>query len=179
MHILSRETLKADPEYQGFGGREKQKRGGSPPSPGLVTRDLDRLQLQSGVLTDFSGRKLNVPSQSALEIRPIRNAYRYPSKPEGYQKNLLGAVAQTVHIGDLDGMRSRLPPPPRYKISSSLMPEEGWILRLDLRQVPWVPETFHARFPTPAESSWSHARKNLWYPGYKVSNTHSNKPMLR
>ena len=120
MHILSRETLKADPEYQGCGGREKQKRGGR-----LVTRDLDRLRLQRGVLTDCSGRK--------LEIRPIRNAYRYPSKPERYQKNLFGAVAQTVHIGDLDGMRSRLPPPPRYKISSSLMPEEGWILRLDLR----------------------------------------------
>lgn len=131
MHILSRETLKADPEYQGCGGREKQKRGGSqtapppPPPRRLVTRDLDRLRLQRGVLTDCSGRK--------LEIRPIRNAYRYPSKPEGYQKNLFGAVAQTVHIGDLDGMRSRLPPPPRYKISSSLMPEEGWILRLDLR----------------------------------------------
>ena len=78
-------------------------------------------------------RKLNVQSKSALEIRPIRNAYRYPSKPEGYQNKLLGAVAQTVHIGDLDGMRTRLPPPPRYKISSSLMPEEGWILRLDLR----------------------------------------------
>ena len=103
------------------------------PPRGLVTRDLDRLRLQRGVLTDCSGRKLNVQSQSALEIRPIRNAYRYPSKPEGYQKNLLGAVVQTLHIGDLDGMRSRLPPPPRYKISSSLMPEEGWILRLDLR----------------------------------------------
>ena len=111
----------------------KAKKGRQPPPRGLVTRDLDRLQLQRGVLTDCSGRKLNVQSQSALEIRPIRNAYRYPSKPEGYQKNLLGAVAQTVHIGDLDGMRSRLPPPPRYKISSSLMPEEGWILRLDLR----------------------------------------------
>ena len=108
----------------------KAKKGRQPPTPprGLVTRDLDRLRLQRGVLTDCSGRKLNVQSQSALEIRPIRNAYRYPSKPEGYQKNLLGAVAQTVHIGDLDGMRSRLPPPPRYKISSSLMPEEGWIL---------------------------------------------------
>ena len=97
MHILSRETLKADPEYHGFGGREKQKRGGRPPPPppprGLVTRDLDRLRLQRGVLTDCSGRKLNVQSKSALEIRPIRNAYRYPSKPEGYQKNLLGAVA--------------------------------------------------------------------------------------
>ena len=113
--------------------RKAKKERQSPPPPGLVTRDLDRLQLQSGVLTDFSGRKLNVQSQSALEIRPIRNAYRYPSKPEGYQKNLLGAVVQTLHIGDLDGMRSRLPPPPRYKISSSLMPEEGWILRLDLR----------------------------------------------
>ena len=118
---------------------EKSKKGEAAPNPppppprGLVTRDLDRLRLQRGVLTDCSGRKLNVQSQSALEIRPIRNAYRYPSKPEGYQENLLGAVAQTVHIGDLDGMRSRLPPPPRYKISSSLMPEEGWILRLDLR----------------------------------------------
>ena len=90
MHILSRETLKVDPEYQGFGGREKQKRGGSPPPPpGLVTRDLDRLRLQSGVLTDFSGRKLHVPSQSALEIRPIRNAHRYPCKPAGYQNKLL------------------------------------------------------------------------------------------
>ena len=121
---------------RGVEGEKSKKGEAAPPPPpprGLVTRDLDRLRLQRGVLTDCSGRKLNVQSQSALEIRPIRNAYRYPSKPEGYQKNLLGAVAQTVHIGDLDGMRSRLPPPPRYKISSSLMPEEGWILRLDLR----------------------------------------------
>ena len=135
MHILSRKTLKADPEYQGFGGGEKQKRGGSPPPPRLVTRDLDRLRLQSGVLTDFSGRKLNVQSQSALEIRPIRNAHRYPCKNAEYQNKLLGAVAQTVHIGDLDleGLRSRLPPPPRYKISSSLISGEGWILGQHLR----------------------------------------------
>ena len=113
----------------------KAKKGGGPPPPppGLVTRDLDRLRLQSGVLTDFSGRKLNVPSQSALEIRPIRNAHRYPCKPAGYQNKLLWAVAQTVHIGDLDGLRSRLPPTPRYKISSSLIPGEGWILGQHLR----------------------------------------------
>ena len=125
---------------RGLEGEKSKKGEAAPPPPppppprGLVTRDLDRLRLlQSGVLTDFSGRKLNVPSQSALEIRPIRNAHRYPCKPAGYQNKLLWAVAQTVHIGDLDGLRSRLPPPPRYKISSSLIPGEGWILGQHLR----------------------------------------------
>ena len=110
---------------------KKERQPPSPPRPPSSLRCSRRLQ--SAVLTDCSGRKLTVQSQSALEIRPIRNAYRYPCKPAGYQNKLLGAVAQTVHIRDLNGLRSRLPPPPRYKISSFLIPEEGWILRLHLR----------------------------------------------
>ena len=51
---------------------------------------------------------------------------------------------------------------------------ENLVVRSHIR---WVPETFHARFPgsvrsyktcrrlTPGESSSSHERKNLWYPG--------------
>ena len=35
--------------------------------------------------------------------------------------------------------------------------------------VPWVPDAFHARFPVSvkyAADKTSHARKNVWYPGY-------------
>ena len=40
----------------------------------------------------------NVQSQSALEIKPITNGYRYPCKPAGCQNKLFGAVSQTDYI---------------------------------------------------------------------------------
>ena len=40
-------------------------------------------------------QKGKVQSQSALEIKPIRNGYKYPCKPAGYQNKLFGAVSLT------------------------------------------------------------------------------------
>ena len=53
----------------------------------------------------------------------------------------------------------------------------SWMFPTLITALPWVPEAFHARFPVSVtsrlvssacgqQSSSSHVRKNLWYPGY-------------